>query len=423
VRHSFVPSANTAETEFPLQNLPFGVFRRTGDTQACCGVRIGDEVLDLRLAHRAGLLPVAADAAQASTLAGILALPLRKISALRGALFELLAAGQEHQANVAACFTPARSVTMSMPVMPPNFTDFLTSSFHKIRLGKPKLDPNFMSLPLAYHSRASSVRVSGDVTRPHVQQESAGAIRFAPTREMDYELELGAFIGQGNESGQPIALHDAQQHVFGYCLLNDWSVRDVQRWESTPLGPFLAKSLATTISPWIVTEEALRPFRVPAFTRGPEETPAPDYLASDDNRRQGGIGIALEAWLLTRRMRDQNEAAVRITATDARHLYWTFAQIVTHHASNGCNLMSGDLLGSGTVSGPTPESRACLAELTKRGTVPLALPNGETRAWLEDGDEVVIRGRASSDGFVPIGFGECRGAIAASVPWPTQDHS
>lgn len=406
-----------------MQNLPFGVFRRAGDTRACCGVRIGDEVLDLGLAQRAGLVPVAADAAGATTLAAILALPPRDVSDLRAALFGLLAAGQEHQAEVVACFTPARSVTMCMPVTPPDFTDFLTSSFHKTRLGKPKLDPNFMSLPLAYHSRASSVRVSGDVTRPHVQQGSAGAIRFAPTCEMDYELELGAFVGQGNASGQPIPLHDAQRHVFGYCLLNDWSVRDVQRWESTPLGPFLAKNLATTISPWIVTEEALRPFRVAAFTRGPEDTPAPDYLTSEENRRQGGIGIALEAWLLTRRMRDQNESAVRITATDAKHLYWTFAQMVTHHASNGCNLMSGDLLGSGTVSGPTPETRACLAELTQRGTVPLVLHNGEVRAWLEDGDEVILRGRASRDGFAPIGFGECRGAIAASVPWPTKDHS
>ena len=417
-QQSFVVSGNTAETDFPLQNLPFGVFRQAPESWARCGVRIGDEVLDLQRVGRAGLLPGAMlDPTGRPDLAGIMALGCEDASALRAHLFELLAATQSRQTEVAACLVPANAVTMVMPLSPPNFTDFLTSSFHKTRLGNPKLDANFMSLPLAYHSRASSVRVSGEVIRPRVQQGSPGAIRFAPTREMDYELELGVFVGRGNAQGQPIALHDAPAHLFGYCLLNDWSVRDIQRWESAPLGPFLAKSLATTVSPWIVTEEALRPFRVPSFARAPDETAAPEYLTSEHDASHGGLGIVLEAWLQTPLMREP----ARITVSDASHLYWTFAQMLTHHASNGCNLMTGDLLGSGTVSGPTPESRACLAELTQRGTVPLTLPNGETRSWLEDGDEVVLRGRASRNGFKSIGFGECKGTIAPAVPWPARD--
>lgn len=424
---SFVASANQADTDFPLQNLPLGVFSRPGETATRCGVRIGDEVLDLQLAFRSELLADTSEregeAALASTLAPLMALGGHAVSALRARVFGLLAAGQERQQAVAECLVPEQAVTMSLPVEPRNFTDFLTSSFHKTRLAaQPRLDPNFMSLPLAYHSRASSVRISGgEVIRPHVQYEMGSAVRFGPTREMDFELELGAFIGRGNALGQPISIHDAPDHLFGYCLLNDWSVRDVQRWESKPLGPFLAKSLSTTVSPWIVTEEALRPFRTGAFVRPPGDMAAPGYLQSDSDGREGGLGIELEAWLLTPHARASGECPVRVTATDARHLYWTFAQMVTHHASNGCNLLPGDLFGSGTVSGPSPDSRACLAELTERGAAPLSLPGREVRTWLEDGDEVVLRGRASRQGFVPIGFGECRGAVAAARPWPTRE--
>jgi len=423
---SFVQSANRPDCGFPLQNLPFGVFSRAGEIATRCGVRIGDEVLDLQLVQSGGWLGGAAEeaaaaAAGAPTLAEVMRLPRQNLSSLRDRLFELLAAAQPKASDIAQCLFPLASVTMAMPVQPPNFADFLTSSFHRLRLGaSPTLDPNYMSLPIAYQSRAGSVGVYDRVVRPRVQQRVDGAVQFAPSRQLDYELELGAFVGQGNARGEPIGIEDAANHIFGYCLLNDWSARDIQAWESMPLGPFLAKNHATTVSPWVVTEEALRPFQTNAFFRGPGETPPLDYLSSDTDRAYGNLAIELEAWLLTQRMEASGDGPVRITATNARHLYWTFAQMVTHHASNGCNLMTGDLLGSGTVSGPAPESRACLAELTERGKQPLRLPNGEMRAWLEDGDTIVLRGRAAREGFAPIGFGECGATIIPSVTWPSR---
>jgi fumarylacetoacetase len=244
-------------------------------------------------------------------------------------------------------------------------------------------------------------------------------MRFGPTRALDYELEVGAFIGIGNELGRPIPIEDARAHIFGYCLLNDWSARDIQRAESVPLGPFLAKSLSTSTSPWVITEAAMRPFRTPAFTRPPGD-PAPlPYLDTPRERESGGFDLKLRASLITKRMREARQGAERITSTNFKHMYWTFAQMLTHHASNGCNLTPGDIIASGTTSGPSEESRACLAEITSRGANPITLPNGETREWLEDGDEVIFRARAEREGFTPIGFGECRGVIGPAVDWPT----
>jgi len=422
-RRSFVESANQPDTDFPIQNLPFGIFRR-GQDDARGGVAIGDQVLDLRALCTSGLLSeAAAEAACAASgprLNDLLALGNRVASALRARLVELLAIASPHRAALSPMLVPAADIMMQLPTEVGNFTDFLTSSYHSTRLRPDStLAPNFMSMPIAYHSRASSVRLCGEVRRPNVQQRIGDEVTFGPTLEMDYELELGAFVGPGNGLGEPLPLDVAREHVFGLCLLNDWSVRDVQRWENTPLGPFLAKSLSTTISPWVVTEEALRPFRVAAFHRGHEAPPLLPYLSSAVDQAQGGFDIRLEALLRSPAMRDGGEPGVPITDTNFRHMYWTFAQMFTHHMSNGCNLQPGDLLGSGTVSGPTPESRACLAELTARGTKPLTLPNGEIRSWLLDGDEVVFRGRASRPGFVSIGFGECRATVAPAVTWPT----
>jgi fumarylacetoacetase len=310
---------------------------------------------------------------------------------------------------------------MELPVEVGDFTDFLTSSFHSTRLSATgKLTETFMSMPIAYHSRASSVRVSGGVVRrPHGQWlDEEKKPRFAPTRSLDFELEVGAFVGPGNTLGHPIPIGAARRHIFGFCLLNDWSVRDVQRFESVPLGPFLAKSLSTSISPWVVTQDAMAPFRTPAFRRGRGEPPPLPHLASREEEESGGFDLTLLAYLRTAKMREARKPPMLVTETNFRHLYWTFAQMLTHHASNGCNLRPGDILGSGTVSGPTDESRACLAEITERGRKPLTLPGGESRAWLEDGDEVIFRARAMRHGFVSIGFGECTGTVGPAVSWP-----
>jgi fumarylacetoacetase len=281
------------------------------------------------------------------------------------------------------------------------------------------LPPSFKSLPIAYHSRSSSVRASGhDVIRPNVQYKGAdGTVRFGPEPSQDFELELGCLIGPGNELGSPIPLRDAGRHVFGYCLVNDWSSRAIQRWESQPLGPFLGKSLCTSISPWIITAEAMAPFRAPAHARDAVDAP-PEYLQGASNESEGGLDLAMSAFLLTPRMRSAGIAPQRITHTNFIHCYWTFAQMLVHHASNGCNLQPGDLLGSGTISGPEEGSRACLAEINARGSKPIDLPGGEQRLWLEDGDEVIFRANASREGHVTIGFGECRGRIAPALSWP-----
>jgi fumarylacetoacetase len=428
-RRSFVESANHAGSDFPLQNLPLGIFRRRGERAGRGGVAIGDRILDLQAAKEAklfsGLAEEAATVATGPRLNPLMALGNRHACALRARLCDLLdAQGPERkrvEAEAQRLLVPMAGAEMELPAHIGNFTDFLTSSFHSTRLSPTgKLAANFMSMPIAYHSRASSVRVSGGtVRRPHGQWlDDKGNAAFAPTRALDFELEVGAFIGAGNELGQPIAITEAPNHLFGYCLLNDWSARDIQRFESAPLGPFLAKSLSTSISPWVVTEEAMRPFRAPAFKRA-EGEPAPlPHLSSPRERDSGGFDLVLLAYLRTKAMREAGKGPQLITETNFKHMYWTFAQMLTHHASNGCNLEAGDIIASGTTSGPTDESRACLAEITTRGRSPLGLSNGETRAWLEDGDEVIFRARAMRHGFVSIGFGECRATIAPAIAWP-----
>lgn len=418
-RRSFVASANVEAADFPLQNLPFGVFRRDGEAR--CGVAIGDQVLDL---HQAASL-IAHPAPTGGTLNALLSQGIAAADAIRARLFNLLAEGSPDQSEIGAMLTPISSVRMQLPAAIGSFTDFFTSFYHTERAGimsgrNPPIPPAFRTLPIAYNSRATSVRVSGEpVRRPNGQYRGAGGTpTFGPSAALDFELELGAFIATGNALGTPLHIDAAAEQLWGYCLLNDWSSRDVQGLESDPLGPFLSKSFFTTISPWIVTAAALRPFHVAASKR-PEGDPAPlPYLHSERNAAEGGLGIRMEALLLTPKMREAGHDPAVITDTSFEHVYWTFAQMATHHMSNGCNLRTGDLLGSGTVSGPTDGSRACMAELTVRGKEPLTLPNGEQRTWLQDGDEVIFRARAERGGYVPVGFGECRGVIAPAAPWP-----
>jgi fumarylacetoacetase len=428
-RRSFVETANLARSDFPLQNLPFGIFRRPKADVGRGGVAIGDQIFDLTAGREAGLFSGLAEKAAAATsgpkLNALMALGNRAAASLRSRLCNLLDADGAERKKVEGLaerlFVPMREAVMEMPVAIGNFTDFLTSSFHRQRLARPgAVGANFKSMPIAYHGRASSVRPCGEnIVRPNGQWlDEDLAPQFGPTRALDFELEVGAFIGPGNALGRPIALDDARQHIFGFCLLNDWSARDVQRFESEPLGPFQAKSFSTSISPWVITEAAMRPFRGAMFARPPGDPEAPLHLASRHESESGGLDLKLRALLLTQSMREARQAPVRITNSNLKHLYWTFGQMVTHHASNGCNLQPGDLIGSGTASGPSEESRACLAEINSRGSLPLTLPNGETRLWLEDGDEVILRARAEREGFTSIGFGECRGVIAPSIEWP-----
>jgi fumarylacetoacetase len=418
-RQSWVASANRPGGAFPIQNLPLGVFE--GALGPGIGVAIGDQVLDLR--GCSGLLPPmpvgTVEACSASTLNPLMALGPVCWSALRARLSDLLRADHRDAANheqaMAAHLMARAGVTMLKPAVIGGYTDFYASIDHARRVGglfRPEnpLLPNYKYVPIGYNGRASSIVLSGSaVRRPGGQiVPSAGAApRFAPTQALDYEIEVGFFIGVGNRLGERIGIEDSASHLFGVCLLNDWSARDIQAWEYQPLGPFLAKSFATSISPWMVTMEALAPFRTGAYAR-PAEDPAPlKYLASEKDAREGGIDLTLEVYLRPARMGE----GVRVSRSNLRNLYWTAAQLVTHHVSNGCNLQPGDLLGSGTVSGPEDEARGCLLELTRNGREPVLLGGGERRGFLEDGDEVVFRGYCERDGFVGIGLGECRGTV------------
>lgn len=425
-RRSWVAAANADGADFPIQNLPFGVFSNGGAGKG--GVAIGDRIVDLAAALDlfSGEALVAARAASGPTLNGLMALGNAPASALRARLSDLLREGGpddlRHIADTA--LVKMANVTMLLPARTGAFTDFLTSSYHTERGGRVSrpdspLPPCFKYLPVAYNSRASSLRASGAViARPNGQwKHPDGAVRFGPSEAMDFELEVGLFIGPGNPVGTPVPMSQVRDRMFGYCLLNDWSARDIQAWESA-LGPFLSKSLSTSISPWVVTAEALAPFRAPAFPRAADD-PAPlPYLTDAQDQASGHFDIVLEAFIRTPKMRASGAPASRVTLTNFLHNYWTFAQMATHHMSNGCNLEPGDLLGSGTASGPTDDSRACLSEATERGKMPLTLDNGETRGWLLDGDEVIFTGRASKDGFVSIGFGTCAGRIDPAPVWP-----
>ncbi len=424
---SVVVSANDPHTDFPIQNLPFGVFKPRGaEGPRHVGVAIGDRILDLAESGRAGLLDgVSAkliEACAGDSLNALMALGIDSWSSLRRRVSALLRADtwrtRTDKRRLDAILVPMSEAEMAVPAEIGDYTDFYASIHHAQNVGsmfRPDnpLLPNYKYVPIGYHGRASSIVVSGcPVRRPCGQVERAvSAPEFGPSRMLDYELEVGFFIGPGNPLGEPIAIADAGAHLFGLCLLNDWSARDIQKWEYQPLGPFLAKSFATTISPWIVSMEALAPYRIPAFRR-PSGDPAPlSYLNDAQDQEQGGIDLKLEVSLSSRQMRSQHHEPVVVSRSNMADLYWTASQLLTHHASNGCNLRPGDLMASGTVSGASEDARGCLLELTRRGTRPLELPGGETRLFLEDGDEVIFRAYASRDGYARIGLGECRGRV------------
>jgi fumarylacetoacetase len=423
---SWVETANRAGTDFPIQNLPFGVFRHIGSAEAPrVGVAIGDMILDMAGAEMEGFFDgdsgPPAEACIAEGLNELMSCTPKQWSALRRRLNQLLRSNAPagFRQRLSRHLVPLAAAEMLMPAVVGDYTDFYASIFHATNVGsmfRPEnpLLPNYKYLPIGYHGRASSIVVSGTPvfrpsgqTRPDPQQPPS----FGPTKALDYELELGFFVGGGNLLGTPIAIAEAQENIFGLCLVNDWSARDLQSWEYQPLGPFLAKNFATSVSPWVVTLEAIEPFRIAAFRRE-ESDPAPlPYLQSEADRVEGGFDITLEVRLRTAKMRDKGDKPVPVSRGSFRDMYWTAAQMLAHHASNGCNLRPGDLLASGTVSGPGKDSRGCLLELTWRGADPISLPTGETRKFLEDGDEVIMTAFCEKEGYPRVGFGECRGEI------------
>ena len=422
-RSSWVASA-IGHADFPLQNLPLGVFR-PGGAAPRGGVRIGDMILDLPAALEVGLLDgESAEAAAAATLNRLMEMGAGARRDLRGRLFALLAAEAPAAVRdrMAALLRPAVDCVMELPAAIGDYSDFFAGIEHAVnggRLLRPDtpLLPNYKYVPVAYHGRASSVRPSGTpVRRPQGQRRpgaGADAPLYGPSRNLDYELELGVWIGPGNALGETIPIDEAEAHVAGFCLLNDWSARDLQAWESQPLGPFLAKSFHTTISPWVVTPEALAPFRIAQPPR-PEGDPQPlAHLLGAADQSRGALDLELEVLLLTPAMRAAGLAAHRLSVGSARHLYWTVAQMVTHHASGGCNLRPGDLFGTGTISTPAEAGWGSLLELSQGGRRPIALGSGETRRFLEDGDEVILRARGVGAGAASIGFGDCRGVVGA----------
>ncbi len=422
---SWVTSAQAAGTDFPIQNLPFAVFRRKGSAETWRGgVAIGDQIVYMAAAHQAGVFTgAAAQAAAESTLNNLMAMGQKASSDLRQQLSQALQTGSPTQAALAACLVPQALADYTVPARIGDYTDFYTSVHHATNIGvqfRPDnpLLPNYKWIPIGYHGRASSIGVSGQqFKRPvgQIKAPDAAAPVLGASQRLDIELELGVFIGTGNALGDPIAITEAEPHVFGICLLNDWSARDIQGWEYQPLGPFLSKNFATSISPWVVTLEALAPYRT-AFER-PADDPQPlPYLDSPANRAAGAIDIQLEVGLQTQAMREAGLRDARISATSYRHAYWTVAQMVTHHTVNGCNLQPGDLLGTGTLSGPTLDQAAALIELTLGGKQPLQLPNGESRTFLLDGDAVVLRGWCEKAGAARIGFGECWGTVLPARP-------
>jgi len=409
---SWVESANDPASDFPIQNLPFGVFRRKGTKEAPRGgVAIGDQILDLAvLGLKTG-----------PNLNGIAAAGRPAWRRLRRSLSALLSR-PENENKTKKFLVPQSKAELFLPVTIGDYSDFYAGIHHAVTVGKifrpdNPLLPNYHWVPIGYHGRASSIVASGTpVVRPTGQTKAPDAPvpSFGPSKRLDFELELGFVIGPGNALGKPVPVSKALDHVFGVVLLNDWSARDIQAWEYQPLGPFLAKSFATTISPWIVTMEALAPFRCAAFDRKAGGQPAPlPYLHNEADQRMGGYDIGMEMHLRSALMRAQKMPAARLTRSNFRHAFWTAAQMVTHQTSNGCNLQPGDLLGSGTISGPTPDALGSMLELTQGGKVPVTLPTGEKRMFLEDGDEVVLRGRCEKEGCVPIGFDEAAGMVRA----------
>jgi fumarylacetoacetase len=416
--------------DFPIQNLPFGVFRRGSGGTPTVGMAIGDHVLDLTaVPDFTGAATTAAQACSTGSLNDFMALGPEQWSALRRQASALLSvdssAYRSDRRLGERILAPMAECELLLPAQIGDYTDFYASVHHATNVGsmfRPEnpLLPNYKWVPIGYHGRSSSIVPSNTpVRRPRGQlkDQAANAPEFAPSRALDYEMEMGCFIGCGNPLGEAVPLEQADQHLFGLCLVNDWSARDIQTWEYQPLGPFLAKNFATTISPWVVTMEALEPFRTRAYHRPAGDPPPLPYLDSASNRQRGGIDAIVEVFIRSGRMRRAGLPEQRVSRSRMADLYWTVAQMFTHHTSNGCNLRPGDLFATGTISGPEKDARGCLLELTWRGAEPLTLPGGETRKFLEDGDEVIMRGYCERPGAIRIGFGECRGTVkpAATV--------
>lgn len=421
---SWVESANSDETDFPIQNLPFGVARKLGSSDPfACMVAIGEFALNLKALHHTGVLTSEAlDACQSSTLNDFMSLGQAAWSGLRSDLSHLLAAGVSDPAAVEKCLVAQSDLEYSLPATIGDYTDFYTSIHHATNIGRlfrpdNPLLPNYEWVPIGYHGRSSSIGVSGqEFHRPRGQlklPDSDEPIVDA-CRRLDYELEVGIFVGAENQLGQPVSIDQAESHVFGLCLLNDWSARDIQAWEYQPLGPFLAKSFASTISPWIVTMEALAPFRSP-FSRA-EAHPSPlPYLTSEENSSRGAVDMRLEVLIQTAQMKNSRMPPERLSKSNFTDSFWTVAQMLTHHTVNGCNMKPGDLFGSGTMSGSVEGSQGALIEITNGGSKPVTLGSGEQRTFLEDGDTILLKARCERDGAASIGFGDCAGTVLPAI--------
>ncbi|WP_024598243.1 fumarylacetoacetase [Pseudoalteromonas sp. TAE56] len=420
---SWVESANVDNCDFPIQNLPFAEFRRKGSDEAFRGgVAIGDQVIDLAKLNKLNVLTgdakTAADAANEATLNTFMGLGKQYWSALRLALSKALRAGSEHQQALSDTLVAQSDIEYSLPCRIGDYTDFYTSIYHATAVGslfRPDnpLLPNYKWVPIGYHGRSSSIDVSGQTFhRPKGQTKAPDAEvpSFGPCKRLDYELELGIYLGKGNALGDAIAIENAENHVFGFCVFNDWSARDLQAWEYQPLGPFLAKNFASTVSPWIVTTEALAPYRT-NWTRDENDPQPMDYLESKANRDQGAFDIQMDVRIQTQKMRSEGHNPTRVSTSSFKHSYWTVAQMVTHHTVNGCNFMPGDMLGSGTQSGPTHEEAGSLLELSRGGKEKITLSNGEQRSFLEDGDNVIMRGWCEKEGYARIGFGSVESTV------------
>lgn len=435
LRESWVESANGGTTDFPLDNLPYGVFRRlSGHGPASIGVAIGECILDLLGCEQEGLLdglpPEIAQACEAESLNALMGLSSAHWAALRKRLTQLLSADspawREHRRDIEPLLVKTDEVTMLLPASIGDYTDFYAAIHHARRVGslfRPDnpLLPNYHHVPIGYHGRTSSIVLSGtEICRPWGQSKPASSDLpvFGPSKSLDFELEIGFFAGGQHALGEPVAIEHAESRIFGLCLVNDWSARDLQAWESQPLGPFLSKNFATSISPWVVPMQALEPFRV-APIRENKNGPKPlDYLSSASDSARGAIDLKLEVLLSSAQMRQAGIAPVRITRSNLRDLYWTLAQMFTHHSSNGCRIRPGDLMATGTVSGESDDAQGCLLEMTRNGAEPFTLPTGEIRSFLEDGDEVVFRGYCEREGVSRIGFGECKGVVGSSARRP-----
>ncbi|MBH9553496.1 fumarylacetoacetase [Inhella gelatinilytica] len=425
---SWVLSANAADSDFPLQNLPYARARKAGSQQDWrVVVAIGDQALDLALAATQGkwssAIQVLLDPLARGDLNSLMAQPAASRRSLRQALFEALREGSAQQTRLQSALVAQSDLEFALPARVGDYTDFYAGIHHAVAVGKlfrpdNPLLPNYKWVPIGYHGRASSLVVSGTpVRRPWGQRKGPQdeTPQFLPSQRLDHELELGLWVAQGNALGHPIPIQQAEEHLFGLSLLNDWSARDIQPWEYQPLGPFLAKNFGTTLSPWIVTLEALAPFRCPQERAAEDPQPLP-YLKSTGNEAAGGIDLHLEVWLHTAAQRAAGRPAVRVAFSNMRHMYWTAAQLLTHHASNGCNMQPGDLLGTGTLSGPTPEQAGSLLELTFGGKQLIDLGDGETRTFLQDGDELSLRAYAERPGARRIGLGPCTGLIQPALP-------